>query len=412
MTVTDNRTPNFDIPLPNSGNKLPDDLDRLVEALTLIDTRLQEIVNQQQSPDAGTLGGQSLAFVLALANATGVLPIAKGGTGATDAAGALAALGFDAAWDAKFAARLDALPELLDTLAEITAAIQNNESVGTALTSQIASINAQITTILATQALKASLHASGNALIIPSAADGDAPDPTTAGLLYRSTDDGKLKISSGSEYDPLGGSGLTVQAQTFTSSGTWTKPAGLAFARVIAQGAGGSGPGIYNPGGVSTGWGGAAGGYAEKTIMADDLGETETVTIGAGGVAVAAGGSSVAGNPGGTTSFGSHVSATGGVGGTTTVGQVTHNTGANGIGTGGDINLRGGSPPKPDPVEVDIASGGRSPFGGEGVAAWPKNAEANTGSGGCGASIGNIYGRSTGGNGADGIAIVIEYIAT
>ena len=410
MTTTDNRTPNFDFPLPFAGNDLPDDVARIIAALTLIDTRLQEIVNQQQSPDAGTLEGASLTFVLALANATGVLPIAKGGTGATDAAGALAALGFDAAWEAKFAAQLDALPDLLDTLAEITAAIQNNESVGTALTSQIAGINAQITTILATQALKANLHASGNALIIPAAADGDAPDPATAGLLYRSTDSGQVRISDGSAYVPLGG-GVGINQRILTASETYAKPANLAALGFRMQAPGGAGGGRISGHNNVCGAGGAGGGYAEGIIDAALLGETEIITVGAQANGVA--GST--GETGGTSSIGSLISVTGGQGGV--------RGGLSGAPSGGTVttSLTGIFTRDGDPgVAGNAAAGQRGAGGGSymgtGAGASPDfgfgSPPSGFGSGGGGYSFYNASGggNSLGQAGAPGLFIIIEYL--
>ena len=96
-----------------------------------IDTVYQDLINQLQSPDAATLGGQPLSYVLDLGNASGLLPVAQ-----ID--------GFEAAWSARFAAELNTLPEMLDTLAEITAQIQGNESVGVALTAQIAAVQAAL----------------------------------------------------------------------------------------------------------------------------------------------------------------------------------------------------------------------------------------------------------------------------
>lgn len=156
MPMTDNRTPNFSFPLTDAGNALGDDQARINEALTIIDTRFQEIVNQTQSPDAGTLGGQDLAFILSLANATGILPLTKGGTGGSDAASARAALGFDGAWDAKFAAALSVAPEHLNTILEIVAEIQDNDSAIAAINTVLASKAAQ-TALDALDAAKAPL---------------------------------------------------------------------------------------------------------------------------------------------------------------------------------------------------------------------------------------------------------------
>lgn len=130
----------------------------------------------------------------------------------------------------------------------------------------------------------------------------------------------------------------------FTTSGTYTKPAGLKFVVVEVVGGGGSGGGVQATGvsGFAEGAGGGGGGYSQKRILASALGSTETVTVGAGGVAAAAAGS---GQTGGTSSFGSHCSATGGQGGALGAGTTTSATSAGGIGgdaSGGDLNVSGG----------------------------------------------------------------------
>jgi hypothetical protein len=89
--------------------------------------------------------------------------------------------------------------------------------------------------------------------------------------------------------------------QTFTSTGTWTKPSGILWVFVELVGAGG--------GATGHGEGGGAGGYASEWIDVSSI-ASEIVTIGTGGI-----GTTYSANPpGGTaTSFGSHL--TGGAGG-------------------------------------------------------------------------------------------------
>ena len=97
-----------------------------------------------------------------------------------------------------------------------------------------------------------------------------------------------------------------ANVQTFTASGTWTKPSSGTLALIKCWGAGGSGAG-----GNSAGNAGAGGSYVETAILLSTLGSTETVTIGTGGVAS---NSTNSGSSGGTTTFGSRVSAYGGAG--------------------------------------------------------------------------------------------------
>lgn len=130
--MADTVTPNFGIPLPDLTNSLEESRLEFRAAFTLIDGQLQQIVNQQQSLDASTLGGQDLAHVLSLANATGVLPVAK-----VD--------GFDTAWDARLALALDTAPATLDTLLEIVAEVQDNESAIGTITAQLGTLQTGLT---------------------------------------------------------------------------------------------------------------------------------------------------------------------------------------------------------------------------------------------------------------------------
>ncbi|MDH5527181.1 MAG: hypothetical protein OEY97_07735 [Nitrospirota bacterium] len=106
-----------------------------------------------------------------------------------------------------------------------------------------------------------------------------------------------------------------VDTQTFTASGTWTKPTWgvIKMVRVRAWGGGGGG-GIQTAGGAKAGGGGGGGAFVEVEFDASTLSATETVTIGAGG-AGAAGGGGTAGASGLNTTFGAHLTAYGGGGG-------------------------------------------------------------------------------------------------
>ena len=133
---------------------------------------------------------------------------------------------------------------------------------------------------------------------------------------------------TGTELTASGGA--QVQVDTFTSSGTWTKPAWAKKVSVFVM-SGGSGGGSGRRGATTTaragGGGGAGNSFASLIGLESSFTSTVSVTVGAGGT----GGASVTtdstnGNPGsagGASSFGSYIASgalTGGGGGTTSGG--------------------------------------------------------------------------------------------
>lgn len=181
--------------------------------------------------------------------------------------------------------------------------------------------------------------------------------------------------------------------QVFTSSGTFTVPAGVSEVEVEVWGGGGgssasSGAGVYTNGG-------GGGGYSRKIVAGLAPGGTVTVTIGAGGSATSSG---VTGGAGGTSSFGSHCSATGGAGAATAVGYGA----LAGSGSGGDVNLSGGQGAGAIPG-VNAGNGGDGAQGGAG--GWGGQSTSNPGmlpgggAGGAGAG-------SAGSPGAPGLVVV------
>jgi hypothetical protein len=115
-----------------------------------------------------------------------------------------------------------------------------------------------------------------------------------------------------------------TMTQTFTTSGTFTVPAGVTSISIEVVGAGGTGGG--NGGG-----GGGGGGYASGTYSVTPL-TTLPVIVGIGG----------SGPTAGTSSVSTFLSATGGDNGTSVSNPNVGGGGVGGTGTGGSINYTGG----------------------------------------------------------------------
>jgi len=206
--------------------------------------------------------------------------------------------------------------------------------------------------------------------------------------------------------------------QVFTTSGTWTKPAGITKIKVTVVGGGGGGSGASYYRNI-TGSGGQAGGAAIKIIDVSAI-SSETITIGAGGTAgaVVQYDQGAHGGTGGTSSFGAHCSATGG---STGVCYESYRP-EPGSGSGGDINIRGGqgsfdrwayNVPHTGSQYRSGGQGGSSIFGGGGRPATKNNNATNNAGYGAGGGGGWNNGTSTskaGGAGGAGIIIVEEYL--
>ncbi len=117
----------------------------------------------------------------------------------------------------------------------------------------------------------------------------------------------------------IGNNTFSQTSQAFTTSGTFTVPAGVTSINVVVVGGGGSGG--YN----GTG-GGGGGGYASGTYTVTPL-ATIPVTVG---------------TVGGTTSVGTFCQATGGGPGISVSNPQIGGGGAGGVGSGGSLNYTGG----------------------------------------------------------------------
>ena len=152
--------------------------------------------------------------------------------------------------------------------------------------------------------------------------------------------------------------GALISVQAFTNNGTWYRPAGCNKVVVKVAGGGGGGSGYCESGG--------AGGYAEGTFDVKGV-SSVAVTIGGGGSSITY--YAAAGN-GGTSSFGSYISASGGNGANV---NYSHSGGHGGVGSGGQLNTQGGA----GTGHVNSAGswsggrGGQSYFGGSSL--FPRN---------------------------------------
>jgi hypothetical protein len=152
--------------------------------------------------------------------------------------------------------------------------------------------------------------------------------------------------------------GFGSGVQTITGTGVFVVPAGISQVEVEVWG-GGSGS-FASTASVASG-GGSGGGYARKRITGLVPGQVVPVTIGVGG----SGGTTAGALPGagGTSSFGTYVSATGGsLNLTATVASPQTGNTPGGIGIGGDVNMMGSSGQSAFMSAAGI--GGAAPLGG------------------------------------------------
>jgi hypothetical protein len=176
---------------------------------------------------------------------------------------------------------------------------------------------------------------------------------------------------------------------TTVGSSTWTLTGKTDLKRIVVTAYGGGGGG----GSASNGGGGGAGGVGVRTIEVADLTTNVTVTVGGGGAI---------GSAGGTTSFGTYISATGGA-------AASQLGGAGGTASGTNVVILGGQGGAPgDSYSVPIYYYG---YGSYPAASWNlANRGGGLGGGAAGAAAKGITGSGGGRSaaGAQGSVIVEE----
>lgn len=211
-----------------------------------------------------------------------------------------------------------------------------------------------------------------------------------------------------------------VKFTTFTANGTFTPDANMAFCYVWVKGAGAAGGGAVNTssgGAFSTGSGGGEGGETFAWLRPSDIGSSQTVVVGIGGVGV----SGANGNPGSNTTFGAILTAVGGNQGVT-VGPTNADPHANGGFGGPALGGLDNKTGQPGGDSTGFGSAGW-PSGGEGggLQGGSRIFQYNNGStagrfagyigcGGSGAASENSN-ANTGGNGSNGAVYVTEYLS-
>lgn len=203
-----------------------------------------------------------------------------------------------------------------------------------------------------------------------------------------------LQVNNAGTAIEMGESG-PISCQFFTSSGTWTRPAGIKYVKVEVIGGGGGGSGHEESGG--------AGGYTARIMDVRSI-SSVAVTVGGGGGGVTYSGP---GGNGAASSFGSYATGSGGHGANRNAG---HSGGFGGGSSGGQVLISGGGGNGHGPQSGQGGSGyfGNGAAGGHSnTGPFPGIFDGTGARGGGGAGA---YATTTRGvNGTTGCVIVWEY---
>ncbi|MCX4218050.1 MULTISPECIES: phage tail protein [Pseudomonas] len=218
--------------------------------------------------------------------------------------------------------------------------------------------------------------------------------------------------------------GRLLNIQKFAVNGTYIPTPGMKKVRIrIVGGGGGSGGASATTASqTSASGGGAAGSYAETLITAADIGASQAVIVGAGGIAgTASGTNGTGGGAGGASSVGALLSAPGGLGSIYAIGITTTAFGLmvggypGASAYGGNIVNMAGAPGTPG-ITVSASTlaghGGSGPLGSGGNGAGTNGAlppGLGYGGGGGGVAVGPSLPARNGAPGAGGVVIFEEY---
>ena len=189
--------------------------------------------------------------------------------------------------------------------------------------------------------------------------------------------------------------------QSFTTSGSFTVPAGVTRVRVEVTGGGGAGGTHASLASA----GGGAGGRALRIVSGLTPGAVIGVTVGGGGASSAA---AANGGAGGASGFAGYVQATGGSGGTGGTAAVVCAGASGGSGFGGDVNFTGSFGTDAIPGMTRGGDGG-GPCGGRGSSGLIQGVGApgyGGGGGGGGSDVASGGTGAQGGNGGPGLVVV------